>query len=263
VARLLALLVALVGSAGLVAAATLPASANDGVVERRDVTSMVDAYLPRTPDGPSPAVLFVHGGGWNKGSRRWWAGHARRLTAHTGWPTFTVDYRLDAERPWQAQQADVRGAVSWVREHARALGVDPDRVALVGSSAGGHLAMLAATTGAGARAVASLAGVADLTVLGDSEVAGLAEGMLGASRDEAPARWRDLSPVSHVDANDPPMLLVTSADDRLVPSTQSATMARALADAGVPAELHVLPGTTHVLGSMAMPLVEDWLRRTL
>lgn len=261
--RVVALIAALVGAAGIVAAATVPASAGDGVVERREVTPLVDAYLPGTPSpGLQPAVLFVHGGGWRQGSRRWWAGHARALTAATGWPTFTVDYDLDSDRPWRAQPADVRGALAWVRANAGPFGIDPDRVALVGSSAGGHLALLVGATGGGARAVVSLAGVTDLTALDEGElVTDLAADMLRAPHGSP--RWTALSPVAHVDAGDPPMLLVTSDDDPVVPSSQSRAMATALARAGVPAELEVLPGAEHVLGTAAMPLVEAYLRRAL
>ena len=260
---MLALLAALVAAAGVVAAATVPAAAGDGVVERRAVSPTVDAYLPGTPTTtPQPAVLFVHGGGWNQGSRRWWTRHARALTARTGWPTFTVDYALDAERPYRAQPADVRRAVAWVQANAPALGVDPDRIALVGSSAGGHLAMLVGATGAGARAVVSLAGVADLPALEEGDlVTDLAGDMLRAPAGSP--RWTALSPVAHVDAADPPMLLVASEDDPVVPSSQSRAMAEALAGAGVPAELELLPGSEHVLGTKAMPLVESYLRRAL
>jgi acetyl esterase/lipase len=265
VARVLALLVALVLGAGVVAAATVPASAVGSVVERPRITPMLDAYLPARPSGASPAVLFVHGGGWNKGSRRWWARHARELTEATGWPTFTVDYSLDADAPYLAQQSDVRSAVAWVRAHADELGVDPSRIGLVGSSAGGHLAMLVGTTGVGAKAVVSLAGVADLPGLLDarSPVAELAERMLRSTPAEEPARWRSLSPIAHVDAGDPPMLLVASQDDPLVPATQSTTMAAALRAAGVPTELVVLPGADHVLGSRTTGLVETYLRERL
>lgn len=261
--RVLALIAALVGAAGIVAAATVPASAGDRVEERQEVTASVDAYLPHAPGPtPRPAVLFVHGGGWSQGSRRWWAGHARALTASTGWPSFTVDYDLDADRPWRAQPADVRRALAWVRDHAARFGVDRDRIALVGSSAGGHLALLVGVTGGGARAVVSLAGVTDLTALEEGDlVTELAADMLRAP--QGSPRWTALSPVAHVDADDPPMLLVASEDDAVVPSSQSRAMADALADAGVPAELVVLPGAEHVLGTKAMPLVETYLRRAL
>lgn len=260
---MLALLAALVGAAGIVAAATVPASAGDGVVEQRSVTPLVDAYLPARPSPvPAPAVLFVHGGGWSQGSRRWWAGHARALTASTGWPSFTVDYDLDAERPYRAQPADVRAALAWVRDNAGPLGIDPGRIGLVGSSAGGHLALLVGATGGGAKAVVSLAGVADLTDLEEGDlVTDLAADMLRAPYGSP--RWTALSPVAHVDAGDPPVLLVASADDPVVPASQSRAMARALDGAGVDAELVVLPGAEHVLGTTAMPLVEAYLRRTL
>ena len=162
--RLLALLVALVGAAGVLAASTAPA-AGAGVVERAAVTPAMDAFLPGDAAAAAPAVLFVHGGGWSKGTRAWWSGHARRFTARTGWPSFTVDYALDAARPHLVQRADVVAAVDWVRANAADLGVDPDRIALVGASAGGHLALLAGTTGADVQAVVSLAGVADLPAL--------------------------------------------------------------------------------------------------
>jgi acetyl esterase/lipase len=237
------------------------ARAGVGVLERPAIEytpgQALDLFLPDDRGGPVPAVLFVHGGGWRTGGRTSWADEARRLVAGTGWAAATVDYDLRAAQPWVTQPADVRAAIVWVRTHAAAFGIDPARIALVGSSAGGHLSMLVATAGSGpltiddrVAAVVSWSGVSDLPRLARSPVAeplvkDLAARFNGGSLDDEPARWMELSPVAHVDATDPPMLLAHSAQETLVPVDQALAMRDALRDNGVEVETVVLPGTAH------------------
>ena len=230
------------------------AGAGVGVVERRDVAYApgvaLDVFQPDEQDGPVPAVLLVHGGGWRSGDKDSWADEARTLVAGTGWVAVTVDYDLDAAEPHRTQPDDIRHAVDFVRANAAGLGVDPARIGLLGSSAGGHLAMLVATTTGGVRAVVSWAGPSDLPRLvsspgGDQLVKDLAARYNGAALDEEPARWIDSSPVAHVDPADPPMLLVHAAGDPVVPVDQLDSMRDALVDNGVEVETLVFAGTAH------------------
>lgn len=93
-------------------------------------------------DKPRPALFFVHGGGWRKGSRNelWWTGIALEY-AQKGYVTFSVDYRLSGEAPFPAAIEDVKNAVRWARAHAKDLNIDPNQFGAFGHSAGGHLVM--------------------------------------------------------------------------------------------------------------------------
>lgn len=233
------------------------AGAGIGVLERLEVPYApgvaLDVFRPDEQRGLVPAVLLVHGGGWRSGDKDSWADDARTLVADTGWVAVTVDYDLGSAAPWRTQPANLRAAIRWVRTHAAELGVDPDRLGLLGSSAGGHLAMLVATTTAGVRAVVSWAGPTDLPLLagsavGDQLVKDLAVRYSGGTLDEQPARWVDGSPVAHVDAGDPPMLLVHSASETIVPVEQLESMRDALIEHDVEVETLVFAGTAHASG---------------
>lgn len=227
------------------------------VVERADVTYasdlQLDAFLPVDHTSRVPAVLFVHGGGWSSGSKDGWSRRAREFAAQTGWAAFTIDYDLEAAEPYVTQPANVREAIAWVRANADRLGVDPVRIGLLGSSAGGHLAMLVATTSTGpdrVSAVVSWSGVSDMPRLaraprGDQVVKDLVARYNDGTLDELPGRWIDSSPMAHVDPADPPMLLVGSSDETEVPVDQVETMRDTLRANGVEVVATILPGTRH------------------
>jgi len=267
------LLLVLVGLAAALLPIVLGAarvSADPTVVEHTDVDygggQRLDAFLPDRPSGLVPAVLIVHGGGWKTGDKAGWAPRARDVVRQLGWAAFTIDYDLDARRPWVTQPNDVRDAIAWVRANAATFGVDPHRIALFGSSAGGHLAMLVATTatlGEGVSAVVSWSGPSDLPKLerdptGEPRVKRLAARYAGAPLTDAPGRWVDGSPVAHVDRSDPPMFLAASASETMVPVGQLVTMRDALAANGVPVETAVLSGRRH-----ASAFGDDVWRETL
>src|SRR5436190_31928 len=101
-----------------------------------------DHYRPRKVDGPAAAVIFVHGGAWMHGDPSQAAGNALHF-ARRGIATISLSYRLAPADRFPAPLDDVRHGLRWVRAHAAELGIDPDRLALLGLSAGAHLAMLA------------------------------------------------------------------------------------------------------------------------
>ena len=105
----------------------------------------LDLYLPQT-DGSAPVIVYLHGGGWRRGSRReplpvLGADFYDRLTTQ-GFAVAAIDYRLSGEARFPAPLEDVRAAFGWVRDHASAYGLDADRVFGWGDSAGGHLVEL-------------------------------------------------------------------------------------------------------------------------
>jgi acetyl esterase/lipase len=263
-----------------------------GVVVQTDISFgddrgplLLDAYLPTKPAATStPAVIFVQGGSWHLGDKDEWAFAAKDLVTKTGWRAFSVSYVLDSPTPYLDEVADVLDAIEWVKSNAATYGVDPARVGIVGESAGGHLALLAAMSGDGpssgptrVRAVVSWSGFADMALLaGDlgcatspcstspNALGAALEGYEKSTLAEDPARWTSTSPVTHVDASDPPTLLIHSADE-VVPRNQLDTMAAKLKENGVPVSTTVYPGTEHGIayGDKAWPLTLRFLRDQL
>ena len=206
------------------------------------------------------AVIVVHGGGWRSGERSdfpiWNA-----WLADKGYVVFDIDYRLSPPPSWRDAPSDVACAVGWVKENAARYGVDPERVALMGRSAGGHLALLTAyeegraatAPGCAARdvrdtgvaAVVAFYPPTDLSRLSSMGYLGGMDRFLGGSPGTVPGRYRHLSPVSHVDPTDPPTFLAYGGADRIVPPGQSELFAERLREAGVPHRLVELPWANH------------------
>src|SRR5262249_38778427 len=109
----------------------------------------VDLYLPkqRKSDKPLPVIAYLHGGGWINGHRiGGFTGSIRR--AQTGeYAAVSIGYRLTGEAHWPAQIYDCKAAIRWIRGHAKQYNLDPDKIAITGNSAGGHLASLLGTSG--------------------------------------------------------------------------------------------------------------------
>jgi acetyl esterase/lipase len=218
----------------------------------------LDLYRPDVPS-PAPVIVHVHGGGWRRGSRRHslprvGADFYQRL-AGQGFAVAAVDYRLSGEAVYPAALEDVRTAAGWVRKQAADYGLDAGRVFLWGDSAGGHLALMTALTGADVQGVVAWFPVTDLAGLA-SDVAA-AGGVpdpgpesrealfLGAPAADVPDLAREASPVAHASAAAPPVLLMHGAADDLVPPAQSIRLAGALTAAGATVELELVPGATH------------------
>jgi acetyl esterase/lipase len=214
------------------------------------------------PDGsgPWPAVLLVHPGSWQRGSRADMEKYARRF-AVAGYAVFNVDYRLAPEHRYPAQLDDVRAAFGWLRAHARALDVDPDRIAVMGYSAGAHLALMLGLADArdGPRPNAVIAGAApsDFTQYPNSPTLAA---LIGGTGFELPDAYADASPISHVSPDDPPVMLYHGALDSIVDVEQSRRLLAKLRAAGVRAELFEEPWSGH---ATAYLLDDDAFRAVL
>ncbi|TDD79785.1 alpha/beta hydrolase [Actinomadura darangshiensis] len=213
---------------------------------------LLDLYLPEA-ERP-PVILFLHGGGWRRGSRRdfgeafagWRPGPLERLAA-AGFAVAAADYRLTGEARHPAQVDDVRAAVEWLRGHAGEYGFDGSRIVAWGASAGAHLAALAALTGPGIAAVVGWYGVYDLaTMPGSADPASREALLLGCVVRDAPALAAEASPVAHVHPDAPPFRLWHGTADRMVPYTQSGRMAAALRGAGAWVDLLPVEGADHM-----------------
>nr|WP_243851277.1 alpha/beta hydrolase [Modestobacter marinus] len=244
----------------------------------------LDLYLP-AEDGPAPVVVFLHGGGWRLGSRRS-AGPAYReadptpfeAVAQAGVAVASVDYRLSGEAVWPAQLHDAKAAVRWLRSRAAELGVDADRVAAWGESAGGHLAELlglvtdpalegeVGVTGpsSAVSAVAAWYAPSDVaavaTDIGNDPAApdSREAQLLGAPVSTVPELAAQAGPLTHASPSAPPFLLLHGRADRFVPCVQSERLAGLLPDV----QLHTYDGADHMwLG--APDAATDALARTV
>ncbi|TIC85621.1 alpha/beta hydrolase [Nocardioides sp. GY 10127] len=236
----------------------------------------LDVHLPLAPtDRALPAVVFLHGGAWRVG-RRTGAGPMFSPAAYepfvevtrAGWAVVSIDYRLTGEATWPTQLHDVKAALRFVRHRSGELGIDPDRLAVWGESAGAHLAALAALTGdSGDETLEGQVGVTgpstalsraicwypptDLPGIStdrgeDPTTRDSPEALLvGGAIPERPDVARHASPLTHVHAGAPPFLLVHGTADSLVPHVQSERLRDRLADAGVPVELVSIEGAEH------------------
>jgi acetyl esterase/lipase len=235
-----------------------------------------------------PAVVFLHGGAWIRGQRSASPDWDRWLN-ELGYEVFDVEYRLPPPVRWQAEIGDVKSALGWVAAHAAEYHVDAARISAMGNSAGGNLAMLAAYSMGDPQlppstpvptvaicSVINLYGPTDLALLyRDCEspdyVHAALEEYIGGTPAEFPDRYRALSPLSHVGAQAPPTLTVLGSRDRLVAGEQADLLEQALAQAGVPHELCLLPGNDHGFDTnwggfgtqIARARIEDFLARTL
>jgi acetyl esterase/lipase len=204
-----------------------------------------------------------------------------------GYAVFDIEYRLEPAPTWRHAAGDVQCAVAWVRRHADRFGVDPDRLVLMGSSAGGHLALLAAYAAdedalppscdigrSDVQAVVALYPPTDLVHSYD-----LADGatpldgrailkrFTGGTPDSAPFAYRMASPITHVAPDSPPTFLAQGAHDRMQSPIDSVMLADRLAEEDVEHELVWLEHAGHAFhaswggfaSQMTRPLLVDFL----
>lgn len=244
-----------------------------------DAAQRFDAYWPAGPrEGAAalPGILILHGGYWLGGDKSTWRPIARRLAAG-GYVVFAANYRLSPQAPWPAQLDDAAAALGYIQGHASRFRLDPARLVVAGSSAGGQIAtMLGATGGRRIRGVLALSpvnapylayvdgGRADATALQRKLRLAVTQLVRCEPAGAAPAAcfFRLAQATPQVTAAAVPMLFVYSRGD-FVPATQSATVRDALALAGVSAELKIVPGAAHGGGLLrARPvytMVGDWI----
>ena len=210
---------------------------------------------------PRPLVLFVHGGGWTQGNRSMGEGFLP-LFAGGGAVAGTLSYRLAQDAPYPAALQDVAAALAWIRTNAESLGVDPDRIAIWGHSAGAHLAMHTAVFDPErAQGICCAVGVAGpYNLLLEENASPFGEMMVrnflrdpadplgtGKGAEEAiRARAREASPINHLDAMDPPLLLIQGGKDRLCAPAQAREMAASAMKAGLEVHLGFYPDIGHV-----------------
>lgn len=280
---------------GLAPSHAQPAPPPD-VITHRDLAYVVDGharqkldlYLPRKPvSTPLPVIIWVHGGGWQNGSKDRCPALRLGFPAR-GYAIASIGYRLTDSAIFPAQIQDVKAAIRWLRAHAREYGLDPTRFAAWGSSAGGHLVALLGTAGdvpdyetgphldqsSRVQAVIDFFGPSDF--LRFVETPGYASHrqpgapeakLIGGRITDHPDRAAAVSPVTYVTRDDPPFLILHGSADPVVPVNQSESLHAALRKAGVDSTLHILPGAGHggpaFNNREALGWIDAFLTRTL
>ncbi len=206
----------------------------------------LDAWIPPGA-GPHPAVVLVHGGGWEAGDRVTYIAPMFGVAAARGLAWISIDYRLTPAVTNREQVADVQAALAWVRREAASLRIDPARLVLVGESASGQLVAHVGAREPGLAGVVSFYGVYDLEAMaGDpANPRSLARRLfrITAMDDAATATLREHSPVRHARKERPPMLLIVGTADRLV--AQQRAYVAALEAAGARVEAVEIDGAPH------------------
>jgi acetyl esterase/lipase len=235
-------------------------------IKRGETELKLDLYRP-AGKGPFPLIVWIHGGGWHGGSKADYRTPAKGFT-ELGWAGAAVQYRLAPGSKFPAQIHDVKTAIRFLRSKAAEYQIDPDRLAAVGASAGGHLALLAGFTGPDAglegdgyndqssavKAVVNYFGPVDLRnyPINDAEfrkhiavgMDKLLEGVVGTAdpKSEAIAKF---SPILYIKKGVAPVFTVHGTLDPLVPFQQAELLRDALRKAEVPEVLHVVEKGDH------------------
>ena len=211
----------------------------------------LDFYTASKPT--APCVIVIHGGGWDSGERGQFSRFSAELAQH-GYAVADLDYRLAPHHRWPAQRDDVRAAIEYLKSNHAVLGLDPQRLVLLGRSAGGQIAEAVAYGQAdpAIRGVIALYAPADLYFAWDTaqpddplDTHLLLTQYLGGSPQQFPKPYENASPYQHVGKAAPPTLVIHGRLDTLVRPAQSARLVQQLAKAKRPAFFLELPWATH------------------
>jgi acetyl esterase/lipase len=256
-------------TAGVAGAANYEVTTQPNLVyAEHDGTKLLgDLYMPKGL-AKAPVLVAIHGGGWQVGDRAFYK-HWGPFLARNGYAVFAIEYRLGKPGVYPAAVYDAKAAIQFVRAKAADYGIDPDRIGLMGDSAGGHLSALLAlagdqfttayrddpnvTTPANVKAVVAFYGVYDMMAQWEHDLVSrprdnIAEKFLGASPTDNRRVYFDSSPMSYatVGQNRPRFLLIHGTNDDIVdPPTQSGAFLTALTRAGIFVRRIVIPGAGH------------------
>jgi len=221
--------------------------------------------LHRPPGESPPLIVYVHGGGWRAGSKE---DVPIADLYDKGFAIASVDYRLSTQAVFPAQVHDIKAAIRFLRANAGGFHVNATKIAIIGSSAGGHLAALVGVSNGNrelegkvgehldqssdVQVIVSYYGASNLeTILSQSTPKGLEfripalKLLLGDTPDKKPELAKLASPVTHLDKKDPPLLLIHGDADPQMPPQQSQELEKAYQALGSPVTLILLPGSLH------------------
>ena len=253
--------------------------ASDKVVIHRDIVYgdgggrplKLDLVVPQsTPDKPLPLVVFVHGGGWRGGDKTGGIGRVLPFVATGNYVGATIGYRLSGEATWPAQIHDCKAAIRWLRANSDQYHIDPERIGVWGSSAGGHLVNLLGTSG-GVESLEGSGGSPDQSsrvscvvpfcgptnFLAPRRFEGgrspsAVDLLLGGAIEDKRDAAKEASPITYVSADDPPFLIVHGTADGTVPFEQAEMFHEALKKADVDVTFVRIVEGSHAVGGEAV-----------
>jgi acetyl esterase/lipase len=225
---------------------------------------LLDIYLPANATGKLPLVIFIHGGGWLSNDKYADMGYMKKTVAEiisSGYALASIDYRFSSQAVFPAQMQDCNRAISFLYENADKYGFDKDLFAVMGFSAGGHLASMVGLSknnnintffmpGTSKsfyfKAVVDFYGPSELILFpGSSDEKSPEALLIGAAPLNRPDLAKAASPVTYVDKNDPPFLIIHGEKDDLVSPDQSRLLSAWLSVSGVQNELIIVKDAPH------------------
>lgn len=227
-----------------------------------------DVYIPDTKKQKNyPAILLIHGGGWLTGSKE----NQRVMAQHLALNDFvavSVEYRLGLEATYPAGVIDLKDAIRWVRKNAKKYHINPDKIGVLGASAGGQLATLVGTTSNVSnygldtvildevQAIVNIDGIVSFIHPEASAEGKMASIWLNGSRETNWKNWKEASPLEYVDKNTPPTLFINSSQPRFHAGRDD--MIAILNEHSIYSEVHTLPESPH-----SFWLMHPWFETTL
>ncbi|MFT9817281.1 alpha/beta hydrolase [Lysinibacillus sp. NPDC056185] len=218
-----------------------------------------------------PAIVQVHGGGWVEGDKNR-APHWNQWLSELGYTVFDIQYRMPPHAGWKDEVADVKSAIGWVAEHADAYKIDPEKINVMGRSAGGNLAMLAAYSMGDTQLppssnVPSVTINSVINVYGPSDmekvyknspspdyVQDVMKKYIGGTPSQFPDRYKILSPISYIQSKTPPTITLLGTSDRIFLEEQAEILDRKLKENNVPHELYLIPRVDHAFDAVSNSL---------
>ncbi len=244
---------------------------------------LLDLHIPVDGAPPYPVIVWLFGGGWNRGDRR--GRPAVRLVDDNlyqhGYAIAAIDYRLSGEAKFPAQLEDCKAAIRFLRKHAESLQLDANRIGVWGFSAGAHLAALVGLTGSTkqfdvgnnqeiasqVQAVCAFAVTSDFRQVSSentcddpNEPNSATAQLFGGTIQDKLELAIQASPVTYITQHAPPFLLIHGEKDGLVSCEQSRLLHDALTKAGVESTLYIIPGGDHGMAGLNPVEVEHILQ---
>jgi acetyl esterase/lipase len=236
----------------------------------------LDLFLPKDATEPVPVIVWIHGGGWQAGSKENCL-PLRMNFVDKGYAVASIGYRLSSHAVFPAQIEDCKEAIRWLRTHTQQYHLDPARFGVWGGSAGGHLAALVGTTGGDSefdvgshldqtsrvQAVCDYYGPSDFTAIAknpglpvNTDPRSPPNRLIGGLLTEHLDKAEKLSPVTYVTSDDPPFLIVHGDADQTVSIRQSQLLFDALKEHHVAVRFHTIHGAGHSGPAFSSPEVD-------
>jgi acetyl esterase/lipase len=224
----------------------------------KDWEQKLDIYLPPNNGKSTPVVINIHGGGWNHGTKESQTGF--NTFFKMGFAVVNIEYRLTPQATAPAAVEDTRCALIYVIKNANTLNIDPNKVVVMGGSAGGHLALMAGLLANDHRFDGNCPGVDNIKVAAIIDKYGITDvwdwGYGKNVTSKSAGRWlgdkakdeafaKTVSPLQYVNKNNPPVFIAHGDADPTVPYQQSVDLHKKLQEAGVVTEFMTVPGGKH------------------